>query len=241
MGAPPVKREFYSDIVDAGGLVAAVQQSLDRNGSPVSATGIPESQFPTYARVELEDRFSQVYVAAEERLFLFDIWRDGVMYGSGRTSDIDEMAAAIAHWVGDRCSVAEIGQLACIELTEAASVYDNGKEVDHWWNMYLSDTDPYLRDLIPFIRLAAQQPVLRDLFPYTSHSTFCFSRCTGYPFSYDCPNVTPVGKGQFRVNGHGGQALGTGTAEAAVSLVLENLPLNCGPAIRGTADKLGAS
>ncbi|MEZ6093178.1 MAG: DUF6193 family natural product biosynthesis protein [Pirellulaceae bacterium] len=241
MSQPPINRELYADIMDAGGLVAAVQQSLARNESPLSATGIPESRFPVYARVELGDRFSQIYVAAEERLFLFDIWRDGVMYGNGRTADIDEMTRAITNWVGDNSEVSEIGQLPCIQLVDNAHVYDSGNEVEHRWNRYLSDTDPYLRDLMPFIKLAAQHPVLRSLFPYTSHLTFCFSRCTGYPFSYDCPHVTPNGTGQFSVGQHGGQVLGTGDADLTLSLVVNNLPANCGAAIRGTAAKLDVS
>lgn len=241
MSEPPIKGELYSDVIAAGGLVAAVQQSLDRNESPLTATGIAESRFPTYARIELRERFSQIYVAAEERLFLFDIWRDGVMYGNGRTSDIDEMTNAITEWVGNNLTVAEIGQLSCIQLVDSAHVYDNGSEVEHRWVAYLSDSDSCLRELMPFIRLAARQPALRGLFPYTSHSTFCFSRCTGYPFSYDCPHVTPDTNGHVTVGKHGGQTLGTGDAAVAVSLVLENLPANCGPAIRGTAAKLEIS
>ncbi len=240
MSKTSVQRELYADVIAAGGLVTAVQQALHRNDSSLVATGIAESRFPTYARVEREARFSQIFIAAEERLFLFDLWRDGVMYGNGQTPDIDEMATAIDHWIGRCVSVAEIGQLECVKLTESASVYDEGCEVEHRWKMYLSDADPFLRELMPFIRLAAQQPVLRRLFPYASHSTFCFSRCTGYPFSFDCPNVTPIATGQFRVAKPGGHTLGTGDAEAAVSLVLGNLPPDCGPAIRGTSDKLNA-
>ena len=235
----PIKHKHYSDVIDAGGLVAAVQNSLDANASQLTATGISESRFPTYARVERGNRFSQVYVAAEERLFLFDISRDGVMYGNGRTSSIDEMTSAMNDWIAKNRTVDEIGRLPCITLVETAHVYDCGGEVDHRWDSYLSGADPHLRDLMPFIELAAQQPLLRNLFPYTSHSTFCFSRCTGYPFSYDCPHVTPA-DGQFTVGLHAGKTLGTGDAKFAVSLVLDNLPAQCGPAIRGTADTLQA-
>ena len=235
----PIKHKYYSDVIDAGGLVAAVQNSLDANASQLTATGISESRFPTYARVERGNRFSQVYVAAEERLFLFDIWRDGVMYGNGRTSNIDEMTTAMNDWIANSKTVGEIGQLPCISLVETAHIYDIGGEVDHRWDSYLSNADPYLRELMPFIVLAAQQPSLRQLFPYTSHSTFCFSRCTGYPFSYDCPHVTPA-DGQFTVGQQAGKILGNGDPEFAVSLVLDNLPVQCGPAIRGTADDLNA-
>lgn len=140
--------------------------------------------------------------------------------------------------MGNQRTVAEMERRGCIQLVDDAHIYDNGDEVEHRWRVYLSDSDPDLRDLMPFIKLAAQQPVLRALFPYTSHSTFCFSRCTGYPFSHDCPYVTPEGNGQLVVGKHGGQTLGRGDADRALSLVLDNLPPHCGPAIRGTAAKL---
>jgi hypothetical protein len=57
------------------------------------------------------------------------------------------------------------------------------------------------------------------------------------PFSYDCPHITPDGNGRFVVGKHNGQVLGTGDADRALALVLENLPPNCGPAIHGTAAK----
>jgi len=241
MDEPPIKREHYSDVIAAGGLVPAVQESLDKHESALTATGMPESRFSTYARIERGDRSSQIYVAANERLFLFDIWRDGVMYGNGRSADMDEMTHAITEWVGNACSVSAIEERSCIQLLDTAFVYDNGDEVEHRWKSYLSDSDPYLRELMPFITLAARHPSLRSLFPYTSHSTFCFSRCTGYPFSYDCPHVTPDGQGHFTVATPAGPTLGTGDAAHALSLVLDNLPANCGRAIRGTAAKLEVS
>lgn len=241
MSDPPIQRELYADIIDAGGLVAAVQVSLARYGSPLQVTGIPASRFPTYARIQLHNRFSQIYIAANERLFLFDIWRDGVMYGNGCTAHIDEMIVAIIQWVGNNQTVAEIGQLGCIDLVDTAHIYDEGNEVEFQWQAYLSNTDPYRRSLMPFLILAARQPKLRALFPFTSLTTLCFSRCTGYPFTADCPYVTPDGNGNFVVGKQGSRDLGIGDADLALSLVLDNLPAGCGPAVRGTAEKLEAS
>jgi hypothetical protein len=82
---------------------------------------------------------------------------------------------------------------------------------------------------------------LRRLFPYTSLNIFCFSRCTGYPFTLDTPFVRPVMENWYEVMSASGLVLGRGDAEAAAELVVANLPPGCGPAVPGTADDLGGA
>ena len=36
---------------------------------------------------------------------------------------------------------------------------------------------------------AASRTELRGLFPFTSHNRLCFSRCSDYPFTFDCPCI----------------------------------------------------
>ena len=64
-------------------------------------------------------------------MFLFDVWRDGVMYGNGATANIHEMMNAIIDWVGNNRTVAAIGMLDCIQLVDFANLYDNGRN-DQW-------------------------------------------------------------------------------------------------------------
>src|SRR5258708_4271848 len=100
-------------------------------------------------------------------------------------------------------------------------------------------------------------PVLRRLFPFTSLVWLCFSRCTGYPFSGDCPSVcssrwipdlaarpTPEQRAAlgsekpYTVADSKGRFLGEGNAAEAIELIVRHLPPNCGPAVQGTADDL---
>lgn len=112
-----------------------------------------------------------------------------------------------------------------------------------------------MADLIPLVEKAMETPALRQLFPYASHVWLCFSRCTGYPFSGDCPHVCssrwiPTMEARpsneqredlgpvkaYTVADAKGKFLGEGDAAEAIELVVRNLPPNCGPAVHGTRD-----
>ncbi|MES2790541.1 MAG: DUF6193 family natural product biosynthesis protein [Planctomycetota bacterium] len=235
MAGLPIYDALYPDLVSAGGLAPAFQQSLDRMGATLNVIGLGKSEFSVYVRVDLGTRSAHLTVAIHERLFLFDLWRDGVWFGTGLTPDLGEVAFIAKRWVQESCSVNDIEQMPLVRLTEGAKVFDEGREVEARWNSFL--TGKYRdNEYSEFISLASQQPALRMLFPYTSHITVCFSRCTGYPYSNDCPHVTPIGQGQFEVRMSGFDGLGVGDAAFAVNLVLKLLSPNSGPAKRGTAN-----
>lgn len=237
MAEIPISEALYPDLVRAGGLVPAFQKALDTNGAALNVTEVEKTQFSVYAHVYLGTRSAHLTVAVQGRWFVFDLWRDGVWFASGQSPDLAEVAFITKRWVQESCSVDDIAQMPTVRLTDGAKAFDEGNEVEARWNSFL--TGNYRDDeYSDFILLASQQPALRMLFPYTSHLTVQFSRCTGYPYSNDCPHVTPIGKGQFQVGMHGSGNLGVGDAAFAVNLVLELLPANAGPAIRGTAISL---
>src|SRR5687768_5099609 len=93
MSGTPRFEELYPDLVEAGGIPAALRRALVAAGSglPVSGTG--------WARVEKGPRFSQVCPAALERLFLYDFWDRGVMLAGARTPHLPEVAASVHAWV----------------------------------------------------------------------------------------------------------------------------------------------
>lgn len=91
-------KSFYPDLVTKGGLVNALNAELQMIGSPLTACGLSDqkpSGFPTYASVESGDSFCQVYIAAEERLFMHDFWRKGVCLAEGMTRDQDFRAGEV--------------------------------------------------------------------------------------------------------------------------------------------------
>jgi hypothetical protein len=93
-------------------------------------------------------------------------------------------------------------------------------------------------DLLPLIVAARKSQELCQLFPFTSHQCLCLSRCTGYPYSGDCPHAVPIKRGEYQVFEASGNVVGSGDAERAVQLLVQHLPPNCGPATKGTAHDL---
>ncbi len=90
---------------------------------------------------------------------------------------------------------------------------------------------------VPLIEAAMKRPELRQLFPFTSLQCLCFSRTTGYPFTHDCPKAEPQGNGKYRVYAPASlEIIGEGTIDEVMEILIKHLPLNCGPAVNGTAD-----
>src|SRR5262245_3038689 len=216
--------DLYPDLVKHGGLANAIRAAFREIRSSLSASELDKAiRFVAYARVELGDRFSQIYIAAQSRLFLFDFWSRGVNLANGETPDILEMVQAIDKWIGSNCTSAELARdFSCVKVKPDASAYERGEVVELRWRQYLSSLPKHHRELNAFITVAAAEPKLRQLFPYTSLNTFCFSRCTGYPFTRDTPCVIPVGKDQYEVISSSGTALGRGGPQEAVAMVVSD-------------------
>lgn len=242
---------LYPDLIRAGGLTKALQSALTDVGSPlVVSSSAMFGGFPAYARVEAKPRFSQVYIAAEERLFLFDFWAHGVMLAKGQTANLSEMARAIDKWIGSSCSTDELrASFDCVTIDPNAQAYEQGNEVEEKWRFYLERGTR--SELAAFVQAAYRHPQLNQLFPYKSMMVFCFSRCTGFPFTRDIPHVCPLQNGLYEVrkpslthlqadNVEACDILGVGDAATAVATVVAHLPLNCGPAVQGTAEDLDA-
>jgi Family of unknown function (DUF6193) len=232
--------DLYPDLFAAGGLVSVLQDALRSIGSSLTAGGLDTAvNFAVYACVESGSRQSQVYIAAEQRLFLFDCWSRGVCLAHGSTPSLTDLARAIDRWVGSACTTAELAsEFGFVAPKPEAAGYERGEEVEDRWRGYLSGVgEPHL-ELTEFISAAARRRELRQLFPYTSLDVFCFSRCTGYPFSGDLPSVRPVKRGRYEVVSPSGRVIGRGNAEDAADLVVAHLPPGCGPAVPGTADDL---
>ncbi len=230
--------DLYPDLIAAGGLAHALQSSLREIGSSLVVTELDKRvNFVVFARVELGTRLSQVYIAAEQRLFLFDFWARGVMLARAETPHLAETARAIDKWVASNCTTADLAaSFTFVAVEQKAPVYERGEEVENQWQVFMKSTG--FAELARFVEAASQRRQLRQLFPHTSLNMFCFSRCTGYPFTRDTPFVRPLKDGRYEVATMSGTVLGRGTAEEAADLVVANLPPNCGPAVPGTAEKL---
>ncbi|HVV98690.1 MAG TPA: DUF6193 family natural product biosynthesis protein, partial [Planctomycetaceae bacterium] len=132
-----------------------------------------------------------------------------------------------------------------VEPEDSAQAFETGSEVEWQWTQYEKSLPERFPELMAFFDVARRTPKLRQLFPFTSLNRLCFSRCTGYPYTDDCPAVVPKwGRGSRDIIPNcytvelGNREIGEGDGAEAVRIVVANLPPNCGPAVAGTADDL---
>ncbi|MFI5527298.1 DUF6193 family natural product biosynthesis protein [Kitasatospora sp. NPDC051853] len=128
------------------------------------------------------------------------------------------------------------------EQAQLAEAHEHGDAVEAQWTSHRHTTARHVGHGL--IKAAYARPQLRALFPFHSHQTLNFSRCTGFPYTHDVPVITPV-HGKHRVtwwktrSPHGPADIGeTDNPRDAVALVLVHLPADCGPAVAGTANDL---
>ena len=234
-----LSRLLYPDIHLAGGLVRLLQRTFESLDPEAQVTGMVEevAGLPDYARVEVQERFSQVYLAGEQRLFLGDFWSRGVCLAHCAFKEPEVVARAIRCWTRERVVTKELAsRYPALTVDPQAEVFEEGREVHERWRSYLDR--PPAPELGAVIRAAAARPELRMLFPFASMHFLCFSRCTGYPYTADCPVIAPAGSGRYSVMLRNGTTSSDLVAEDAVRFAIANLPAGCGPALPGTAQSI---
>lgn len=105
---------------------------------------------------------------------------------------------------------------------------------------------PPLEPFLDLVRAAYAEPRLRELYPWTSHWSLGFSRCTGFRWTMDIPIVFGLNGGGYRVEQpisgpYDTERIGdVSTAQEGVAMVVDRLPPGCGPAFIGTQEELAA-
>lgn len=226
------------DITKSINLANALNVALAAINSPLKVKAYDDAdRFPVvYARVERNDNFCQVYTAAAKNLYLAELWRKGVALVNGSTDDINLLAQLIDAWLVAGLPIKALqDKFPFVGADAKAFAFEENREVAFAWNTYVSGR--YFEKLSVFAALAAKDPVLGGLFPYTSMGRLCFSRCTGYPYTTDTPIVIPTeDENVFEVKDANYNLVGSGTAQEALQMVKDNLPAGIKPAIKGTAD-----
>lgn len=241
--ATDTTEEFYPDLIEKGGLVSALQSALIEADSTLKVKDSEISGFPVYARVESNKRFSQIYIGSEQRMFISDFWQDGIALGNAHTDSLIELAKVLKEWLETTINLTELSKkFEFVKPDEKAKYFEAGREVEWQWQSLHNYIQRDFPCLVSFLNEASQNIILNQLFPFTSMNTFHFSRCTGFPFSKDCPIVIPIESkaenNKYKIVDSKGKYIGEGNARDAVKLVIEHLPPNIGAAMRGTADDL---
>lgn len=230
---------LYPELAAHGGMVGAVQHALRSIGSPLPVTG------GGWARVEQSDRFSQVSCGLNERRFSCDFWDRGVHLGGGTNPDLVPLAKSIQTWIEGRVKMSEmLVAFPFVSQTEIAEAFERDMEIEWQWDRVEERSrKDFHSDLHPLILEARKRVELNGLFPFTSLWAFCLSRCTGFPFTWDCPIVLPAKGGRFDVYSPETDVwsperklLGSGDAREAVQLIIDHLPPGTGRARKGTAE-----
>ncbi len=236
---------LYPDIERHGSLARLLDFLFVELGSPLHC-----QESPLFgrcgARVESGNSFSQLSLAAKERLFHFDFWQDGVCLASFFIPSLEEVARVLHQLLALNRNPLELEtELSWFRLDDKARAFFDGAKAytDKQWQQLdecLRD-DPHMKQLHPVLLAARAHPQLGILYPFTSLYSVQFSRCTGYPFDCPCPGIW-VSRfdepGVYSVNAWGidMKIEFQGSLEDAINFIAAQLPPDCGPARRGTGE-----
>ncbi|MGA5046985.1 DUF6193 family natural product biosynthesis protein [Streptomyces arboris] len=114
----------------------------------------------------------------------------------------------------------------------------SGDAVEAGWQQVRADG----RVRPELLEAAYAEPRLRQLFPWTGMGELHFSRCTEQRWTWDIPYIQPAARDSYWVSGPlRSQTVGPAeTVGEAIAMVLERLPVGCGPAFLGTPEELAA-
>lgn len=135
-------KNLYPELDKAGGLVNTLNEELLKINSPFRAIGNSNAVETSlvYARVEYLNKFSQVSIAAEEKLYLSDFWRDGVCLAHAHTDNISLAAEAIHYWLSENVLTSELAnKYSFVKPVPKAVAFDEGREVEYAWNRLLNE------------------------------------------------------------------------------------------------------
>jgi hypothetical protein len=232
---------LYPEIRAKGNLTAAILGECEQLQSVDLTVG---RRSIGWAHLELQDRFVQMACGIRERVLSTELWHAGVQYVKAGLTDFKVACALANAWLIDKADLRSLEKnFGQIEILPGAFEFEAGRGVDYAWNRQLNGSNP---EVVRAFKEAATRPMLRQLFPFTSHSTVRFSRVTGVPYALDLPYIEALGESVYvgRIASPNtftpGEVLVRGTIIEAIAAILQVLPQDLKPARNGTAKDIGA-
>jgi hypothetical protein len=176
-----------------------------------------------YTRFEKNEKFCQIFIAKYKRKFLVDYWKKGVCLAHSGISNRKKVALSINSWlIYDYDFKNYIKEYPFVIFNSIANDFENNNLVYYSWQKYLEVIPKCHPELKEFVFEAFKNNEIRKLFPFMSLNRFCFSRCTGYPYTTDCPYVY-VEKGKITIENWEGKILGKTSVIESLKIILDNL------------------
>ena len=184
-----VDATFYPDIVEAGSVSAALSRSLSDIGSYLVADESPVNKFIPYVCVKEGLRFSQTQLGSDQRLFLTDFWSQGVMFGSGSSENLSDIALAIHAWIVKKPSTERMSKLfAFFSPTEGGIAHDAGSYVEFKWKGLL---ETWYAKENPF-KIRTRKQLSSFLFSNSLHQKLSFIRWYFYYLFHGNRKYSPI-------------------------------------------------
>jgi hypothetical protein len=207
---------LYPDVASAGGLAAALSEAAEREGLDLDGITAASDQL-TSARLVRADRAAAVQLGSQRRCFILELRAGGVALSVGTGPALDVTAGVLHSWCGG-ITLADLRlRHGFMSASTLARAYEAGTEIEAKWRLL---REAATGDTRAAVEAAAIDPALRELFPFLSHQTLCFSRRSRYPYSTDVPVIHLLGGQRFQVQKRDGTVAAHGvTAEEAVQVV----------------------
>lgn len=222
-------------------LGKALNARLQAAGSPLRVKGYNElfgKGSPWWAVVHQGPRTAQVSLALHERSATTDLWERGIQVARHTTAELSATVELLRDWLERSCAMDELPRRhPGVSLSAGAAVHLAGAEAEvaEAWQDIRRRVEQRSPALLPLVLEAERAPELRRLYPYLTKDRLTFSRCTGYPFTTDCPAVKADAAG-FEIAVRDTPPSRAKDVAEAVLLIVSLLPAGCGAAIQGTAD-----
>ncbi|MGN9789086.1 DUF6193 family natural product biosynthesis protein [Nonomuraea sp. ZG12] len=232
MSREPDPAVLYPDVAAHGSLAAALHAAVAGQGLslPLAVTPSDPLRHATIASV-VPHRHSS-YVTAWHHERRWTIWgssNDRLMI-CGDTKDMRELPEVIRGWA-EGASLDEIDQAAPFDLlTGRFEVPDKNPAaiIASEWQYLLKDArDADWPAYQALIEAAYAEPMLRRLYPYTSHWTLGFSSKPDYPFSRPFAWIdAPRGAGGYTISeGHNDpDPMEIPTPAEVISIAVDRIP-----------------
>lgn len=243
----PDPAELYPEVATAGSLAAALRlvaaaQGLsfpvrEAQGDPMRAALVPTT---LAHRRELEVGASHV----ERRWFVRARERDqDLSLLGGDTEDLSGIVRAAHAW-HDGAPLDEIAEVApFLRLTGRFEVPDGDPVLlaeSEWWYLRAHAAEEGTPEYRALIEAAYAEPVLRRLYPFTSHWALRFSTTTRPALSHEVAVCLFAGREHdysARMNYLGPVVGRAATAQELVALAVRHVPAGLGPVRSGARER----